>query len=222
MDTDPFPGTPAHHPRSHTSTDPNPDTNTPSATTPDAPTHRHRPHSLADPNPDAGTPSVAATPHTARLAVPGDAEELVRLRGVMLASMHGGEPAPGEWQAIALATLHKQLSDPDGRLAAFVIDRPARTGLAACAVGIIESRLGSPNNPSGDIGYIFNVATDKDQRRQGFSRACMEALLAWFATRGVTRIDLSASIEGEPLYHRLGFRRTSSPRMQLNRHRTDA
>ncbi|WP_117214023.1 GNAT family N-acetyltransferase [Allorhizocola rhizosphaerae] len=153
---------------------------------------------------------------TARQALPSDASELVRLRGVMLASIHGGDPStPGAWRTMAVETLHKRLSDHDPTMAAFVVDRPGNTGLAACAVGVIETRLGGPDNPSGTVGYVFNVVTDEDQRRQGFSRACMQALLAWFADHGVTRIDLAASTEGEPLYHELGFRRTTSPRMQL-------
>ena len=173
-------------------------------------------------------PSAVETAHSsvARQADSSDAEELVRLRAVMLASMHGIDPGEGEWREIAAETLRQRLSDPDGSMAAFVVDAGAvgspaaqalpGTHLAACAVGVIESRLGGPENPSGQIGYIFNVVTDDGQRRQGFSRACMEALLAWFGRRGVTRIDLAASSEGEPLYQQLGFKRSDSPRMRLH------
>ena len=152
----------------------------------------------------------------ARQATPDDAPELVRLRGVMLASYTGDEPPPGPWQDHAERLLRTRLAEPDGSLAAFVVDRPGGSGkLAACAVGTIEHRLAAPDNPSGTSGYVFNVATDPDQRRRGYSRACMEALLAWFARRGVTKLDLKASPDAEPLYTALGFTRTTDPAMRL-------
>jgi GNAT superfamily N-acetyltransferase len=87
--------------------------------------------------------------------------------------------------------------------------------LAACAVGVIEQRLGGPANPSGLVGYVFSVATDPAHRRRGYSRACMQGLLAWFDDRRVSTVDLRASVEGEPLYRSLGFVRTVEPAMRL-------
>ncbi|UYQ61930.1 GNAT family N-acetyltransferase [Streptomyces peucetius] len=155
-----------------------------------------------------------------RRATPADAEELVRLRKVMADSVAGPNPDLS-WQPAAVATLRDRLGDPAGSLTAYVVDRPAAgpgagpAGLAACAVGTIEYRLGSPGNPEGTCGYVFSVATDEDMRRQGHSRACLEGLLGWFRERGVRRIDLRASPEGEPLYTSLGFVRTPDPAMRL-------
>jgi GNAT superfamily N-acetyltransferase len=59
------------------------------------------------------------------------------------------------------------------------------------------------------------VATDAAYRRRGFSKACMTALLQWFAERGVHSIDLRASADGRPLYEALGFRVTRDPAMRL-------
>ncbi|WP_018352769.1 GNAT family N-acetyltransferase [Longispora albida] len=133
-----------------------------------------------------------------RIAVAADVPELVRLRGVML----GGAEA-GAWQDAAAATMRDRMAG--GSMAAFVADREGG-GLAACAAGLVEQRFADPGNPSGEAGYILNVATDPDQRRRGLSRACMTALIAWYADRGVTRIGLAATPEGEPLYRQLGFR----------------
>ncbi|MFI5489865.1 GNAT family N-acetyltransferase [Micromonospora echinaurantiaca] len=146
-----------------------------------------------------------------------DAWELVRLRGVMLAAMNGREPEPGRWQDNAAATLRERLAGPGASLAAFVVAAPDGYGeLASCAVGTIERRLGGPDNPSGEVGYVFNVATDPRYRRRGYSPACMEALLAWYRRRAVTKIDLRASADGEPLYRALGFVRTTGPTMRLS------
>jgi ribosomal protein S18 acetylase RimI-like enzyme len=165
------------------------------------------------------TGSVSTVSHVVqvRRAVVDDVWELVRLRGTMLAAMNGQEPVPGPWQESAARTLRMRLTEPDGSLAAFVVDRPGEPGaLASCAVGVIERRLGDPDNPSGELGYVFNVATDPGYRRRGYSRACMEALLGWYREREVTRIDLRASEDGEPLYRALGFGLTPGPSMRLS------
>ncbi|NEB76865.1 GNAT family N-acetyltransferase [Streptomyces sp. SID14478] len=149
-----------------------------------------------------------------RRAIPGDAEELVRLRKIMLDAM--SPSADVSWQPAATEALRTHLADPDGELTAFVVDAPSGGGhLAACATGAIHQGLGSPGNPSGTSGHIFNVCTDAVHRRQGFSRACVEALLDWYRERGVRRIDLHATAQGEPLYSSLGFARTPAPAMRL-------
>ncbi|MFI7599711.1 GNAT family N-acetyltransferase [Actinoplanes sp. NPDC049681] len=151
-----------------------------------------------------------------RQAVPEDARELIRLRKVMLDSM-GDDPAPsGEWERTGVTILERQLSGRDGMLAAFVVDRPDGTGLAVCVVGAVDQRLPNPRDPTGLRGYVYNVATDAAYRRRGYSRACMNALIDWYATRGVSAVDLRASAEGEPLYAALGFRRTDEPAMRLH------
>jgi len=125
----------------------------------------------------------------ARPATPDDADELVRLRAVLLTSMN--PPIWDDaWRSPTRDSLTTRLAPPTARparrpataaeghdglrgrrlassptLAAFVVDRPDGTGLAACAVGTIEHRLGAPGDPQGRTGYVFSVATDPDMRR---------------------------------------------------------
>ena len=94
------------------------------------------------------------------------------------------------------------------------MDRPDGPGLAACVVGAVDQRQPGPRDTSGLRGYVYNVATDVAYRRRGFSRACMTALLDWYARRGITAVDLRASADGEPLYASLGFARTRDPAMR--------
>ncbi|MFE6891695.1 GNAT family N-acetyltransferase [Streptomyces sp. NPDC057694] len=150
----------------------------------------------------------------ARRAVPEDAEELVRLRKIMLDSMRPSDDV--DWQQPALETLRSQLGYEGSELTAFVVDDPGGSGrLAACAAGMTQRGLGGPGNPSGVSAHIFNVCTDPGHRRQGYSRACMEALLAWYEERDVRRVDLLATADGEPLYASLGFARTAAPSMRV-------
>ncbi|MFC6017095.1 GNAT family N-acetyltransferase [Plantactinospora solaniradicis] len=161
-----------------------------------------------------------------RRATPADTAELVRLRGVLLAAMAGREPAGEEWRRAASKTLRTRLSEVDPTLVAFVVEQPEQPeqpgALAACAVGTVEYRLGGPDNPSGEVGYVFNVATDPDHRRRGHSRRCVTALLDWYRDRGIRTVDLRASEAGEPLYRSLGFVRTSDPAMRLQLSEVDA
>jgi GNAT superfamily N-acetyltransferase len=143
-----------------------------------------------------------------RAATAADAEELVRLRAVLFE-----EAAPGPWQAQAIEDFRTGVGS--GAFAAFVVDAAEPGRLAASVVGVIEQRVASPANPSGRIGYVFGVATDPAYRRRGFSRACMQRLLAWYQRQNVTRVDLMASAEGEPLYASLGFVRRTDPAMRL-------
>jgi GNAT superfamily N-acetyltransferase len=143
-----------------------------------------------------------------------DAAELMRLRSVMMDAVRPGKPGPGNWMEAGVPVVRRLLGDTD-TVAAFVVDKPAGPGLAACVVGMIDQRLPGPHDPTGLRGYVLNVATDPAYRRRGFSRACMTALLEWYARSGIGAVDLRASAEGEPLYASLGFTRNRDPGMRL-------
>ena len=158
-----------------------------------------------------------------REATVDDAAELVRLRREMFVAMHGADE-PGEWERTAEDAARRQLAVPEGarRMGAFVVDgdvpatghpagHPTAPHLAACAVGTVEERLAAPLHPAGLFGFVFSVCTDSRYRGRGHGRATTEALLDWFAARGVTRVDLHASEEAEHLYRSLGFADHSIP-----------
>ncbi|GGK78557.1 N-acetyltransferase [Streptomyces flaveus] len=150
-----------------------------------------------------------------RRATVEDAEEVLRLRQVMIDSVFTADGST-EWHAESLPTVRVRLADADGDFAAFVVDHPDRPdALAALVVGTIEYRIGRADNPHGRVGHVFSVATDPDTRRRGYARACMESLLDWFREKGAAHVDLNASAEAEPLYASLGFVRKPDPSMRL-------
>ncbi|WP_189185320.1 GNAT family N-acetyltransferase [Streptomyces albiflavescens] len=151
-----------------------------------------------------------------RRAVPEDAEEVLRLRQVMIDSVFAADGS-AEWHTESLPTIRGKLAEPDGNFAAFVVDHPDRPdALAALVAGSLEYRIGREGNPHGAVGHVFSVATDPDARRRGYARSCMETLLDWFRERGAAQVDLNASAEAEPLYASLGFVRKPDPSMRLN------
>jgi GNAT superfamily N-acetyltransferase len=139
---------------------------------------------------------------TARPATAGDAAELVRLAGVMFASM-GMDSTGEQWSEHGREHVRDRLGTD---LAAFVVDDPQRSGLLlASAVGTVASRLPTPVNPSGLAGYVQWVCTDKAHRGQGLGRQVMTALLDWFDARGVLAVELHSTVAAEGLYESLGF-----------------
>jgi GNAT superfamily N-acetyltransferase len=144
----------------------------------------------------------------ARRAVPGDEEEIQRLRHQMAFAVFGAIPPPTD-EPNHVAAVKKVRTWLEGgaeaHTACFVIDAPDGTGLAASAIGAIDERLPSERNPSGQAGYIYGVSTEERYRRRGYSRLVLQALMDWYASQGVRRIELHSSEFGERLYRELGF-----------------
>jgi GNAT superfamily N-acetyltransferase len=61
------------------------------------------------------------------------------------------------------------------------------------------------------------MCTRPEVRGQGLGRAVLEAVLAWFQERGVTRIELHATDQGAPLYASVGFEVPKFQGMTLQR-----
>jgi ribosomal protein S18 acetylase RimI-like enzyme len=137
---------------------------------------------------------------TARLATPGDVPEVVRLRRVLFQSL--GETGDG-WQPACADVLTRALYDHSMIVA--VVDAPSGCGLAAAGSAEIQQRLPGPKNPSGRLGYIGTMATDPAWRRQGMATAVLRLLLDELDRRGIRRVELHATPDGEALYRATGF-----------------
>jgi ribosomal protein S18 acetylase RimI-like enzyme len=151
-----------------------------------------------------------------RTATPADIPELVELRALLFGHLADGwgPPTAGEgWRDACAAALAEQLLADEMRLV--VIDGDGE--LAACGLGVVDRRLPSPYNASGLVGHVFGIVTRPGYRRRGHARAILTALLDWFDTRGLTRVDLNASADGQALYRDLGFGIHPDPAMRRNR-----
>lgn len=152
---------------------------------------------------------------TARRATPDDAEELTRLRVVMFGAMgHDVTGADAAWRRRAAQHFRDRLRDTS-EFAAFVVDKPADPGLAACAAGWLNPHLMGLRNFSARRGYIANTCTDPGYRGRGYGQATMSCLVQWMRAAGVAAVDLHAAREGEPLYRSLGFTEPNTPALTL-------
>ncbi|MET9218872.1 GNAT family N-acetyltransferase [Streptomyces sp. NPDC003300] len=171
----------------------------------------------AAPDPAASDPAAPdpAPDVIVRRATAADADALVRLRAVMLDAMGtrvGGDDAP--WRARARTWFTERLA-ATGEFAAFVVDDP-ELGVVSNAVGACDRHAPGPTNLSGLHGHISNVCTDPRRLRRGYARACMEAVLDWFADETQARvINLNATADGAGLYTGLGFATPPHPALQV-------
>jgi GNAT superfamily N-acetyltransferase len=137
-----------------------------------------------------------------RRAVPGDAADLTRLRALMYEAM-GIDASAAAWRASCETAFTRRLAEPD-RFAAFVVEAGGR--LVSCGVGWMEEHLPGPRQLDGRRGHIASMSTEPAHQRRGHARAVFAALLEWFASYDVPRVDLRATPDGLPLYEAFGFR----------------
>jgi len=138
----------------------------------------------------------------ARAAAPHDAAELVRLRALMFESM-GLDTDASVWRGQARSHLAEHLDC--GLVLGAVVDAPDGSGLAASGLAELSVRIPSPANPSGRSAYLSSFSTDARWRRRGMARAVLSHVLGQLHDLGVTRVELHATPDGEPLYRSLGF-----------------
>ena len=151
-----------------------------------------------------------------RTATHDDIPDLVELRSLLFASLESGwgPPRAGEdWRDACAAAFADQLAAEEMRVV--VID--GEGGLAACGLGVVDRRLPSPYNASGLVGHVFGIVTHPRYRRRGYARAILAELLGWFDGRGLTRVDLNASADGQALYRSLGFAVHADAEMRRHR-----
>jgi GNAT superfamily N-acetyltransferase len=89
---------------------------------------------------------------------------------------------------------------------------PVLVGVGAV---VLRKRPGSFRNPTGWEGYVMNMYTHPDYRRQGIGRAILDRLIEAANERGVTFLELNATPDGAPLYQKRGFYAHSEPTMRL-------
>ncbi len=137
-----------------------------------------------------------------RRATVDDAAELTRLRGLMYDAM-GIDTGASDWQAACRAAFVRRLRQPD-EFAGFVVEDAGR--VVSCGVGWLEEHLPGPSQHDGRRGHIASMSTEPAAQRRGHAREVFAALMTWFASYDVPRVDLRATPDGQPLYEAFGFR----------------
>ena len=132
-----------------------------------------------------------------------DIESLVRMRTEYLAEDNGGLDDRD------LAAIQRDLpgyfrAHLDKDLFVYVI----RDGqeIVSCAFLLLVEKPMSPAFINGKTGTVLNVYTCRPNRRRGYARMIMEALLAEAREKEISVLELKATEDGYPLYRSVGFR----------------
>jgi ribosomal protein S18 acetylase RimI-like enzyme len=152
------------------------------------------------------------TSYNVRRATVQDIAALVACRRAMFESMGIQDSGALELMCAAMATYLEQAL-PNGDYLGWVAD--AGSHVIASGGAVIHRLPPSPRNMEGREGYIMNIYTLPDWRRQGVATAIVEAILAHLKVQGIPVATLHATTAGRPVYERLGFQSTNEMRLVL-------
>jgi len=149
-----------------------------------------------------------------RLATPADAATIVAHRRAMFQDM-------GITDRAALDAMDERFAEwLTGSLARgeyrgwFLTD--AASAVVAGAGLWLQDNPATPRDQSPRRGYVMNVYTCSDYRRQGLARRLMDALLDWCRDQGIRTVVLHSSDAARTLYESIGFHQTDEMRMLLS------
>ena len=149
-------------------------------------------------------------PARLRAATAADGPRLLRLWELLFAD--DDPSAEGPWGGPALAWFSQYVDDTrNARFPAIEVDGE----LVATAIGTLEIGVPSPQCARGRTVRLANVITLPEHRGHGHGTALVLDVVAWARSIAADRVDLSATPAGQRVYERLGFTRTSAPRMKL-------
>jgi GNAT superfamily N-acetyltransferase len=78
--------------------------------------------------------------------------------------------------------------------------------IVASVVTIISQVIPKTYNLSGKIGYVYNVYTLPNYRRQGLATKLLQEVIAEARSLGVGELYLNATESGRPVYEKLDFK----------------
>lgn len=149
--------------------------------------------------------------YSIRTATVDDVPHFVRHREQMFRDMG----IPAECDAMAAATTSwLATAIPGGTYRGWVAMTPDGSVVAGGGLIVIPWPPG-PFSMDPRCGFVFNVYTEPDHRKQGLGRRLMEAMHEWCRGEGVERVVLNASTFGQPMYAAMGYVVADEPMMRL-------
>lgn len=134
-----------------------------------------------------------------RRASAEDVEDMVRNR-IDFQYELGGHP-DDEFTEITRSYLKRHMDDDSMLCYIAIWDGRIISSVIICLYHVIPTML----NTAGSVGYVFNVFTRKDFRRQGLATILLRFGIEDAKARGVGELFLEAQDAGKGVYQSLGF-----------------
>ena len=80
---------------------------------------------------------------------------------------------------------------------------------------VVREQPGHFDWPDGKLGYILNMYTMPAYRKQGICSEILQQIIAYGKEDGLSRLELHASEEGEPVYRKYDFKEHTEPFLML-------
>lgn len=149
--------------------------------------------------------------YTIRPAVIGDIPHIIEHREHMFREMG----IPAEFEATRVATDRwLQQALPSQTYLGWIAE--SQQGEIAGGGGLLVIPWPpGPMTMDPRCGFVFNVYTQPQHRKQGLGRRLMDAMHDWCRAEGIERVVLNASSFGKPLYEAMGYVVADEPMMRL-------
>jgi ribosomal protein S18 acetylase RimI-like enzyme len=158
----------------------------------------------------------ASSEYRLRIATVADVDVIAHHRIAMFRDMRVLDERDADaLHAASLVYLERALAS--GAYRGWVVERDE---VVVAGGGVIpQPGVPRPENVHGDEeAYLLNMYVAPAHRRRGLGRRLMDEMLAWCRARGLARVVLHASDDGQALYASLGFERsTNEMRLVLRR-----
>lgn len=149
-----------------------------------------------------------------RRATEEDIDMLIDYRIIFLKDAYG-DPSP-ELESGLRISLRKYFSPAlrEGKYISWIADyRRKPVGFSGM---VIREQPGNFEIPKGKTGYILNIFTLKEFRKNGIASKLMKKLIEEGQLLDLDRVELRATRDGEPVYRKMGFAEPHDLPMELD------
>lgn len=136
-----------------------------------------------------------------RRATENDIEGLVENRMDFISSIKNIRP-PKTFEDLTYNRIKDQLKN--GSLVAWIAVEEKK--IVSAVILCITQQIPSPISITGKIGYVYNVFTVPEYRRQGLALKLLEQMKEFSLDNGISFLNLTATEDGFPLYQKAGYK----------------
>lgn len=148
--------------------------------------------------------------YSIREITPADWETIVTHRRRMFEDMHSGTPEQlDRMDSVYKGWLTERLGN--GRYRGWFAETSEKTVAAGVGLWLLDWVPG-PFDQQSYRGYVLDVYTVPEHRRQGLSKRLVKACMEWCYANDINIVMLHASDQGRPVYESLGFTGTNEMR----------